>query len=285
MITFLSRKKVNMIFAHYPMNKIKSSLFTIVLIIFLLPLHSQGPRSDSSAVWLAQLKAGKTIQWQSPGIIDSIIDFAMTKKGCAYKAAGTGPNSFDCSGFVYYVHQHFGIALTRSSRDQYLLGKKVRREDIQRGDLVFFTRGKRVGHVGLVISVDSTHNFTFIHSSTYGTGVRIDKYSQEGYRRTFVGARRMIECKSPLLENVTNDSTDTKPMISSQETSQKDSVVTVVIPQPKPQPAFFYHKVKKGQTLSHIAVKYHVSVAKIKKWNHLRSDFIREGQKLKIYRK
>ena len=40
------------------------------------------------------------------------------------------------------------------------------------------------------------------------------------------------------------------------------------------------HTVKKGDTLSKIAGKYHVSVANLKKWNHLKSDKIREGQKL-----
>lgn len=42
------------------------------------------------------------------------------------------------------------------------------------------------------------------------------------------------------------------------------------------------YKVKKGDTLGSIAKKYHVSVAQIKKWNGLKSDMIREGQKLRI---
>ena len=44
------------------------------------------------------------------------------------------------------------------------------------------------------------------------------------------------------------------------------------------------HKVKEGEYLGRIASKYHVSVAKIKKWNNLKSDNIRAGQKLVIYR-
>jgi LysM repeat protein len=42
------------------------------------------------------------------------------------------------------------------------------------------------------------------------------------------------------------------------------------------------YTVKSGDTLSHIARKFRVSVAKIKKWNGLKSDFIRAGQILKI---
>jgi membrane-bound lytic murein transglycosylase D len=44
------------------------------------------------------------------------------------------------------------------------------------------------------------------------------------------------------------------------------------------------HKVKEGEYLGRIASKYHVSVAKIKKWNNLKSDNIRVGQNLVIYR-
>ena len=44
------------------------------------------------------------------------------------------------------------------------------------------------------------------------------------------------------------------------------------------------HKVKNGEYLGKIASKYRVSVAKIKKWNNLKSDNIRVGQNLVIYR-
>lgn len=43
------------------------------------------------------------------------------------------------------------------------------------------------------------------------------------------------------------------------------------------------HKVKNGQTLSHIALKYGVSVKNIKKWNNLRTSRIHAGEKLHIY--
>lgn len=43
-----------------------------------------------------------------------------------------------------------------------------------------------------------------------------------------------------------------------------------------------YYKVKRGDTLGGIAKKFHCSVKQIKKWNNLKSDNIREGQKLKI---
>lgn len=43
-----------------------------------------------------------------------------------------------------------------------------------------------------------------------------------------------------------------------------------------------YHKVRRGETLGSIARKYHTSVASIKRLNGMRSDFIREGQRLRV---
>ncbi|MBI9033462.1 MAG: LysM peptidoglycan-binding domain-containing protein [Bacteroidales bacterium] len=43
------------------------------------------------------------------------------------------------------------------------------------------------------------------------------------------------------------------------------------------------HKVKSGETLGHIARKYRTSVKNLKKWNNLRSNTIRIGQKLVVY--
>ena len=69
------------------------------------------------------------------------------------------------------------------------------------------------------------------------------------------------------------------------------------IPQPKPivkKPApakivekpkesrYFTYVVKTGDTLGKIAKQFKVTVSDIKKWNNLKSDFIRENQKLKI---
>lgn len=44
------------------------------------------------------------------------------------------------------------------------------------------------------------------------------------------------------------------------------------------------HKIKNGETLGSIALKYRVSVKKIMKWNNLRNSNIRAGKYLKIYK-
>ncbi|MCK7528753.1 MAG: LysM peptidoglycan-binding domain-containing protein [Ignavibacteriales bacterium] len=43
------------------------------------------------------------------------------------------------------------------------------------------------------------------------------------------------------------------------------------------------YKVKKGDSLSEIAERYHVSISELKKWNGLKSNSINAGQTLKLY--
>ena len=46
----------------------------------------------------------------------------------------------------------------------------------------------------------------------------------------------------------------------------------------------FVHVVKKGESLGSVARKYHVTVSKIKQWNHLKRETLHVGQRLTIYR-
>ena len=44
------------------------------------------------------------------------------------------------------------------------------------------------------------------------------------------------------------------------------------------------YTIKRGDTLGGIAARYHVRVSDLKKWNNLKSDMIRDGRKLVIYK-
>ena len=46
---------------------------------------------------------------------------------------------------------------------------------------------------------------------------------------------------------------------------------------------YITHKIKEGETLGGIAIKYHTTVKNIKNWNNLKSDNIRAGKTLRIY--
>ncbi len=128
-------------------------------------------------------------------MMDNLMDEAVSHIGTPYRWGSKGPNTFDCSGFTSYVYrQEKNQFIGASSRDQYAQNIPIKREELQRGDLVFFTspRNRRgVGHVGIVVDVDSvTNTFTFIHASTKD-GVKISKSTDGYYTRRYVGARRV----------------------------------------------------------------------------------------------
>lgn len=130
---------------------------------------------------------------ESAQMINDLLTEANKHIGKPYLHGAKGPNRFDCSGFSSYVYKQFGYNISPGSRTQYTEGVKVERNDLQKGDLVFFTSrssGKNVGHVGIVVSADNkTGKFKFIHASI--RGVKISDF--EGYYvPRYVGARRII---------------------------------------------------------------------------------------------
>ncbi len=126
--------------------------------------------------------------------INNIMDEAFSHIGARYRSGQAGPYAFDCSGFTSFVFKNMGIDLNRSSRGQYTQGTPVGKDNLQTGDLVFFTSpgsGKRIGHVGIVVDVDQINgNFSFIHASR--SGVKVSESDEAFYSRRYVGARRVM---------------------------------------------------------------------------------------------
>jgi len=129
--------------------------------------------------------------------VEMLIDEAFSHLGTRYRSGAKGPSAFDCSGFTSYVYkQQTDIFIGASSRDQYARNTPIRRDEIQCGDLVFFTSpgsGHNVGHVGIVVDVDPvTLDFTFIHASSKN-GVKLSSSTESNYAKRYVGARRILE--------------------------------------------------------------------------------------------
>ena len=68
----------------------------------------------------------------------------MQYVGSPYVYGASGPNAFDCSGFVQYVYAQMGISLPRTSGAQAAAGTMVSAAEAQPGDIVYFG-----GHVGI----------------------------------------------------------------------------------------------------------------------------------------
>ena len=128
-------------------------------------------------------------------LVENLMDEAYSHIGTPYRYGSKGPRTFDCSGFTSYVFkQQFGVFIGSSSRDQYARNMPIERNEMQRGDSVFFTgtrTRKGIGHVGIIVDADSIgKTFTFIHASSKG-GVEISKSTDGYYTRRYVGVRRV----------------------------------------------------------------------------------------------
>ncbi len=128
-------------------------------------------------------------------MINDLLAEARCHLGKRYSRGSKGPKAFDCSGFSSYVFRQFGYSLSASSRDQYNQGESVSRNDLRKGDLVFF-KGRNskggVGHVGIVTETDGNGNFKFIHAST-SSGIIISSCNEPYYSKRYVGSKRIIE--------------------------------------------------------------------------------------------
>jgi cell wall-associated NlpC family hydrolase len=114
---------------------------------------------------------------------------AFSLVGLRYRRGGTSVETgFDCSGFVQHV---FGascqLQVPRSASQQYQVGLKIDRDELQRGDLVFF-RGRRGWHVGIY-----TGDGRFIHSPNRRDSVKVSSLASPYFRRTYLGARRLTQ--------------------------------------------------------------------------------------------
>ncbi len=122
--------------------------------------------------------------------IEKMISLAKSKLGDSYAPAKAGPDHFDCSGFVYYLHKESGISIPRSSLAQSKSGKQLTREQIKRGDILFFDTHNRghVNHSGIYLGEGK-----FIHSSSgKAYGVTISDLDKGFYKEKFLWGIRKI---------------------------------------------------------------------------------------------
>lgn len=123
-------------------------------------------------------------------VAKKVIAYAKQLAGVPYVFGGSSPSGFDCSGFIGYVFNNFGIKLNRSAAGMYSNGKKVAKNSLKAGDLLFFDASSRkasgeIDHAGIYLGNDQ-----FIHASSSNGKVKIQRLSE--YPGTYIGARRVI---------------------------------------------------------------------------------------------
>ena len=98
--------------------------------------------------------SGSTINYGQG--IEAFIRIAESKLGCRYVRGAKGPNSFDCSGFVYWCLNQAGVKQSYMTSIAWRSCTKYRRirsmSEIKRGDvLVFKGKSMSTGHVGIYL--------------------------------------------------------------------------------------------------------------------------------------
>jgi peptidoglycan DL-endopeptidase CwlO len=131
------------------------------------------------------LGAGATSAGPAFAGAGTVLAAVRAKLGLPYLYGGNGPLRYDCSGLTVYAMAQAGVALPRTSYQQFGVGRPVDRTAILAGDLVFFdTDGTGASHVGI-----ATGPTTFISATTHG--VRETATFDAYWGPRYLGARRM----------------------------------------------------------------------------------------------
>jgi murein DD-endopeptidase len=113
---------------------------------------------------------------------------AIALLGTPYRYGGNGPEAFDCSGLVRYVHNEIGIEVPRTALEQYRAAESVAMEQIEPGDLLFFrTQGDAVSHVAIYAG-----SGRFVHAPQTGRAIELREIGDSYYRARLVGAGRLF---------------------------------------------------------------------------------------------
>lgn len=144
---------------------------------------SSGPTTTARAVVPASIAASAVANnWG-----DRLVSNAMKYLGTPYRHGGTTPSGFDCSGFVYYLYgEVFGQRIPRMPADMAREGMQVGRNDLRRGDLVFFGYRGTFTHVGIYAG-----DGQFVHATRPGLPLTVTPLDSDYYRQRYLMAVRL----------------------------------------------------------------------------------------------
>lgn len=167
-------------------------------LIFLFPLAllmscgtSKVPSSSSNNLTNGKSKTTASISPSKKA--NNVIEAARKYLGTPYKYSGTDKRGIDCSGLMCRSFSEIGITLPHQSEEQSRLGKPVKINELQPGDLVFIGAKKgsnKITHVGLVVSVGNG-KVIFIHASTK-KGVIEENLLEKWYQPLFIKGVRLF---------------------------------------------------------------------------------------------
>lgn len=107
--------------------------------------------------------------------------------GIPYRWGGnTVVDGMDCSGFARAVYNLCGVNIPRTSAEQFRIGRKIDRDELADGDLVFFGDSEhQITHVGIYVGESR-----FVHAPKRGEDIKISLLAGNGFAKKFMGGRR-----------------------------------------------------------------------------------------------
>lgn len=152
-----------------------------------LSVQADDPANDDESKPEQQESSGTTSKLQK------FLSVAEGRIGKSYVYGAVGPNSFDCSGFVYYALKGAGVGVSRLSSAGYASYSNwetvTSKKDLKIGDLVFFRSdsSSSISHVGIYLGGGN-----FIHAAPSLKGVGYSTMSSGYYSRNFVSGKRVF---------------------------------------------------------------------------------------------
>jgi cell wall-associated NlpC family hydrolase len=150
------------------------------------PAGRVAPETASSAATLLAVTPAPS------AVSAAVLSTALSLLGTKYRFGGETPEGgLDCSGFVRYVLRQHSVDIPRTVAEQFVVGQPVAQDQIQPGDLVFFTTtGPGATHVGIVINTGT--RWDFVHAPADGSVVRIERFDTGYWQQRWIGARRVL---------------------------------------------------------------------------------------------
>jgi cell wall-associated NlpC family hydrolase len=121
-----------------------------------------------------------------PTLGERAATIAARAVGVPYRWGGSSPASgFDCSGLVHWTYGRLGIEVPHSSYALYDLGREIKRNQLEPGDVLFFSG---LGHVGLYVG-----DGRMVHAPHSGRRVEVVRLGRSRYGERLIGARRLVD--------------------------------------------------------------------------------------------
>jgi LysM repeat protein len=127
-------------------------------------------------------------KWSNPEERSLLVKVVKIFLGVPYQLGGSTFKGIDCSALVKKIYEVFNIQLPRTTREQFAIGKKVEKNQLEEGDLVFFRESGNRAHVGIYVGDNQ-----FVHASSYSREVKIDYLDAPYYSKRFLRGVRVKE--------------------------------------------------------------------------------------------